>query len=102
MPALPFDGKNPCADQGGAVCGIVRHLTNDPDIAGTLRDLFTKSFDILLIVIVAVIVRALLNRFLDRVVRRTSAVPILQQLPGRLRRNASDEGGDVAITTDRR
>jgi hypothetical protein len=57
LPRLPFDGKNPCTDQGGAVCGIVRHLTNDPDLAGTLRDLFTKGFDILLIVIVAMIIR---------------------------------------------
>jgi small conductance mechanosensitive channel len=102
LPALPFDGKNPCADQGGAVCGIVRHLTNDPDLAGTLRDLFTKGFDILLIVVVAVIIRALLNRVIDRVVRRTRTAPSLHELPGRLRRGGGDEGGDIAIAPDRR
>jgi small conductance mechanosensitive channel len=100
--ALPLDGKNPCADQGGAVCGIVRHVTNDPDLAGTLRDLLTKSFDILLIILIAMLVRAMLNRLIDRVVR-TSSVPTLHALPGRLRRSSGDEGeGDVTITTNRR
>jgi small conductance mechanosensitive channel len=102
-PALPFDGKNPCTDQGGAVCGIVRHLTNDPDLAGTLRDIFTKGFDILLVVVVAIIMRALLNRLIDRVIRRTSQVPSLHKLPGRLRRSSSVEGGDVGVALpDRR
>src|SRR5205085_7888939 len=86
--ALLFDGKNPCADQGGAVCGIVRHVTNDPDLAGTLRDLLTKSFDILLIIVVAMIVRALLNRLIDRVMVRTGKAPTLHELPSRLRRSS--------------
>jgi small conductance mechanosensitive channel len=104
---LPFDGKNPCADEGGAVCGIVRHVTNDPDLAGTLRDLISKSFDILLIIVVAMIARALLIRMIDRVVQRTSKTPTLHQLPQRLplrlrRRGESSNGIDVDITTPER
>jgi small conductance mechanosensitive channel len=102
LPALPFDGKNPCADQGGAVCGIVRHLTNDPDLAGTLRDVFTKGFDILLIIVIAMIIRALLNRMINRVVRRTQTAPSLHELPGRLRRGSAGAGDDIAVTPDRR
>jgi small-conductance mechanosensitive channel len=106
--SLPFDGKNPCADQGGAVCGIVRHITNDPDLAGTLRDVFTKGFDILVIIVVAIIIRAVLNRLINRAVQRSTKVPTFHQLPTRLRRahpENADEGGDItvtAITAERR
>jgi moderate conductance mechanosensitive channel len=99
MPALPLDGKNPCADQGGAVCGIVRHITNDPDLAGTLRDVLGTGFDVLLIIVIALLVRAVLNRLIDRVVRRTARTPSLAGLPSRLRRSHADEGGEVVTAT---
>ncbi|MFL6239256.1 MAG: mechanosensitive ion channel family protein [Actinomycetes bacterium] len=102
LPSLPLDGRNPCADQGGAVCGIVRHLTNDPDLAGTLRDVFTKTFDILLIILVAIVIRALLNRIIDRAVRRTKLAPSLHDLPSRLRRRRAGEGDAIAVTPERR
>src|SRR4051812_6202436 len=49
------------------------------------------------------IVRALLNRLIDRVMVRTGKAPSLHQLPSRLRRSSSsDEGGDIPVASERR
>jgi small conductance mechanosensitive channel len=103
LPTLPFDAKNPCTDQGGAVCSIVRRLTSDPDTASILKSLIGVGSEILLIVAVAIVVRALLNRAITRVISRTIDAPRLPIRPrGRRQAKAAAEVSVVIETPERR
>ena len=103
LPTLPFETKNPCTDEGGAVCAIVRNLTDNPDTASILKTLIGAGSEILLIVVVAVVVRALLNRAITRVIRRTIDAPRLPISPrGRRQARAAADGAVVLETPERR
>jgi small conductance mechanosensitive channel len=99
LPTLPFDAKNPCEDEGGAVCGIVRHVTDDPDLAGVLKALIGTGGEILLILAVAFIIRALLIRTINRVVSRTIDTP---KLPLRHRQRREPTEIDLVVETPER
>jgi small conductance mechanosensitive channel len=102
LPTLPFDTKNPCDDQGGAVCGIVRHLTDNPDTASILKSVIGVGSEILLIIIVAIIVRALLNRAISRVIDRTIDAPRLPIRPRGRRQAKAAADLDVVVETPER
>jgi small-conductance mechanosensitive channel len=98
--ALPFvGGTNPCENEGGAVCGIVRHLTSNPDLAGTLKTVIGGGGRILAIVIIAIIARALLHRVVTRIVERSAAVPSLSPaIPGAVRHWRHRESPENAVS----
>ena len=103
LPTLPFEAKNPCEDEGGAVCGIVRQLTDDADTASILKTVIGVGSEILLIVVVAIVVRALLNRAINRVIARTIDAPRLPISPrGRRQAKAAAAANVVVETPERR
>jgi small conductance mechanosensitive channel len=102
LPSLPFDAKNPCDNNGGAVCGIVRHLTNDPDTASILKSLIGTGTEILFIVVVAIVIRALFNRAITRVINRTIDSPRLPIRPRGRRQAKAAADVSVAVETPER
>lgn len=76
---LPAFDKPPCADQAGTWCQRVWDLSDNDWLARSADWLIAKPASILLIVVVALLIRFLLNRAITRLTSTTSEgrVPVL-------------------------
>ena len=78
-----------CGAQPGAMCRTVFHLTHSDAVAGTAGTLLTVPLRILLIAVVAIVLRRLARRVIDRLVRSTVAGSGLEPL-ARVRERARE------------
>jgi len=91
-----LSAKPACADRAGTVCHFVYQVTGQGWLAGVAAWLIAKPLKILLIVVVALVLRFLAHRAINRLVRSTAeGVPTLLR-PLRDRAAAHIEGGLVS------
>jgi len=79
FPDQPFIDRPECADLQGSWCQRIYELTNNDWVSQSADWLIVKPLKILLIILVAVIVRFIVHRAIDRLTRSTSeaGTPVL-------------------------
>jgi len=81
IPHLPALAAPSCAADDGSLCATVYRVTSSSWLAGSAEWLIAKPLTIVLIVVVALVVRWLINRAIRRLTRR----PATASVPGLLR-----------------